>query len=57
MRLSHLTVPALASVALVVFSLGAVRVPTSRRAATEDPRTAAEAALACARTRPALGKL
>lgn len=56
MRLSHLTVPALASVLLVALGLQAARPSALRRAATQDPRTAAEAALAYERTRPALDR-
>lgn len=57
MRLSHLTVPALASVALFIIGLQAVRAPAPRRIATQDPLTTAEAALAYERTRPALSRL
>lgn len=54
MRLTHLTVPALASITLLVFGLMPSKVALIRRAAPVDPQLAAEAALACERTRPSL---
>lgn len=57
MRLSHLTIPALASVVLMALGLQAVRIPATKRCGSEDPRTAAEAASAYERARPALDRL